>query len=435
MAAATIVVDLEPLLRAAGRARAAPQSSAIERRGRRGHAYSVMGCNSLRRTLSWPQNSVQRTETKGAGDGRRIAIRAEGLVKRYGEATGARRVRPRRRAGTVCGLLGPNGAGKTTAVRILATLLRPDGGRAEVAGADVAAAPHEVRRRIGLSGQEPAVDEILSGRQNLVLFGRLNRLGKAAAERRADELLEQFGLADAGGQVGEALLGRHAPPARPGRHAAAGARGAVPRRAHDRARPPQPQRGVGGDPGARGRRHHRAAHHPVPRRGRPARRPGGGDRRRPGHRRRHARAAEGPGRRRPARRGRRRGPPTLAGGRRASLARVATAEPEVEADADASARPSPTGSPRSPRSSAASPTPASRSPTSACAGRRSTTCSCTSPATGPSRPNPRRSPHDRDDDRPAGARPRAARAAPVGRCATAGSSPSGTWPSGSASPR
>ena len=79
-------------------------------------------------------------------------------------------------SGTICGLLGPNGAGKTTAVRILTTLLRADGGRAEVAGFDVARRPDEVRHRIGLSGQEPAVDEILSGRQNLVLFGRLNRL-------------------------------------------------------------------------------------------------------------------------------------------------------------------------------------------------------------------------------------------------------------------
>jgi ABC-2 type transport system ATP-binding protein len=104
-------------------------------------------------------------------------------------------------AGSVCGLLGPNGAGKTTAVRILATLLRPDGGRARVAGADVLAAPLAVRRRIGLSGQEPAVDEILSGRQNLVLFGRLNRLFRAAAERRADELLDRLGLADTAGKA------------------------------------------------------------------------------------------------------------------------------------------------------------------------------------------------------------------------------------------
>jgi ABC-2 type transport system ATP-binding protein len=126
------------------------------------------------------------------------AIFAEGLVKRYGEATALDGFDLTVETGTVCGLLGPNGAGKTTAVRILATLLRPDGGRAQVAGADVIGEPYEVRRRIGLSGQEAAVDEILSGRQNLVLFGRLNRLDRATAERRADELLDRFGLVDAG---------------------------------------------------------------------------------------------------------------------------------------------------------------------------------------------------------------------------------------------
>ena len=100
----------------------------------------------------------------------------------------------------MCGLLGPNGAGKTTAVRILATLLRAEAGHAWIDGVDVAADPMAVRRRIGWSGQTPAVDEILSGRQNLVLFGRLNRLSIAAARRRADELLEQFELTEAGGR-------------------------------------------------------------------------------------------------------------------------------------------------------------------------------------------------------------------------------------------
>jgi ABC-2 type transport system ATP-binding protein len=102
--------------------------------------------------------------------------------------------------GSVCGLLGPNGAGKTTAVRILATLLRPDGGRAEVAGFDVVRKAAEVRYRIGLAGQQAAVDEILTGRQNLVMFGRLYHLGAREAGRRADELLEQFGLAEAAGK-------------------------------------------------------------------------------------------------------------------------------------------------------------------------------------------------------------------------------------------
>ena len=102
-------------------------------------------------------------------------------------------------AGAVHGLLGPNGAGKTTAVRILCTLLRADGGRAEIDGIDVAADPHGVRRRIGLVGQYPALDEILDGRRNLMLFGRLFHLSRGDAARRADELLERFDLTDAGG--------------------------------------------------------------------------------------------------------------------------------------------------------------------------------------------------------------------------------------------
>jgi ABC-2 type transport system ATP-binding protein len=134
-------------------------------------------------------------------DGTDPAIEAEGLVKTYGDHRALDGFDLAVPAGSVCGLLGPNGAGKTTAVRILTTLLRPDGGRARVAGADVRSAPEVVRRRIGLSGQEPAVDEILSGRQNLVLFGRLDRLSRVDAERRADELLERLGLVDAAGKA------------------------------------------------------------------------------------------------------------------------------------------------------------------------------------------------------------------------------------------
>jgi ABC-2 type transport system ATP-binding protein len=99
--------------------------------------------------------------------------------------------------GTVHGLLGPNGAGKTTAVRILCTLLRPDSGRAEIDGLDVRTRAGAVRRRIGLVGQHAAVDELLDGRRNLVLFARLCHLDPAAARRRADELLERFDLLDA----------------------------------------------------------------------------------------------------------------------------------------------------------------------------------------------------------------------------------------------
>jgi ABC-2 type transport system ATP-binding protein len=128
------------------------------------------------------------------------AIVCEDLGKRYGTVTalsGFDLVAPE---GAVHGLLGPNGAGKTTAVRVLATLLCPDSGRAEVAGFDVVSQPAQVRARIGLAGQNAAVDEILSGRQNLVMFGRLYHLPASVARRRADELLGQFGLADAGGK-------------------------------------------------------------------------------------------------------------------------------------------------------------------------------------------------------------------------------------------
>jgi ABC-2 type transport system ATP-binding protein len=103
--------------------------------------------------------------------------------------------------GTVLGLLGPNGAGKTTTVRILATLLRPDAGRATVAGFDVVREAQQLRYVIGLSGQYAAVDENLTGRENLVLFGRLYQVPGAEARRRADDLLEQFALADAADRI------------------------------------------------------------------------------------------------------------------------------------------------------------------------------------------------------------------------------------------
>ncbi|MEV5271157.1 ATP-binding cassette domain-containing protein [Streptomyces werraensis] len=125
------------------------------------------------------------------------AVRAEGLEKRYGEKRALDGFDLTVRAGTVHGLLGPNGAGKTTAVRILSTLIRLDGGRATVAGLDVARQAREVRARIGLTGQYAAVDEVLTGRQNLEMFGRLFHLGGRRARARAAELLEQFDLTDA----------------------------------------------------------------------------------------------------------------------------------------------------------------------------------------------------------------------------------------------
>jgi ABC-2 type transport system ATP-binding protein len=110
-------------------------------------------------------------------------------------------------AGSVVGLLGPNGAGKTTAVRILSTLLDLDSGRATVAGYDVRRQGQEVRKRIGLVGQYAAVDEILTGRQNLVMFGRLNHLSRKAALSRADELLERFALREAADQAASKYSG------------------------------------------------------------------------------------------------------------------------------------------------------------------------------------------------------------------------------------
>jgi ABC-2 type transport system ATP-binding protein len=127
----------------------------------------------------------------------RPAILAEGLEKHFGETHALRGLDLAAEEGTVLGVLGPNGAGKTTAVRILATLMKPDAGRAEVAGLDVVKQPEQVRLRIGLTGQFAAVDELLTGRENLEMFGQLYHLPKQQARRRADELLERFDLADA----------------------------------------------------------------------------------------------------------------------------------------------------------------------------------------------------------------------------------------------
>lgn len=125
------------------------------------------------------------------------AIYAEGLVKTFGDVRALDGVDLDVPEGTVLGLLGPNGAGKTTTVRCLTTLLRPDSGRAVVAGVDVLKHPDAVRRSIGLSGQFAAVDEYLTGRENLQMVGQLYQMRARAARQRAAELLEQFHLADA----------------------------------------------------------------------------------------------------------------------------------------------------------------------------------------------------------------------------------------------
>jgi oleandomycin transport system ATP-binding protein len=135
------------------------------------------------------------------------AIEAEGLRKAFGATQALDGVDLAARRGSVLGVLGPNGAGKTTAVRILATLIAADAGRARVAGHDVAREPARVREQIGLTGQYASVDELLTGEQNLVMIGRLLDLGGRAARARAKELLAWFGLADAANRPAKTYSG------------------------------------------------------------------------------------------------------------------------------------------------------------------------------------------------------------------------------------
>src|SRR5947207_3728944 len=126
-----------------------------------------------------------------------VAIRVEGLTKRFGMVTALDGIDLEVPARTVFGLLGPNGAGKTTAIRVLSTILQPDAGRAEVLGLDVVREAKEVRRRIGLAGQYAAVDGNLTGRENLILIGRLVHLPRRSIGARAKDLLERFQLTEA----------------------------------------------------------------------------------------------------------------------------------------------------------------------------------------------------------------------------------------------
>ena len=136
-----------------------------------------------------------------------LAIEATGLVKRYKEVVALDGVSLAVPRGTVLALLGPNGAGKTTTVRVLTTLLKPDGGSASVAGVDVRRDPGGVRRRIGLSGQYAAVDEYLTGYENLEMVGRLYHLGRRRSRDRARELLDQFRLEDVGNRPAKTYSG------------------------------------------------------------------------------------------------------------------------------------------------------------------------------------------------------------------------------------
>ncbi len=129
------------------------------------------------------------------------AIYAEGLTKRYGETQALAGIDLEVPTGTILAVLGPNGAGKTTAVRILTTLATPDSGQAWVAGHDVVREATAVQRSIGVTAQDATVDELLTGRQNLVMIGRLSGLRRKDAAERATELLEQFGLSDAADRI------------------------------------------------------------------------------------------------------------------------------------------------------------------------------------------------------------------------------------------
>ena len=146
-------------------------------------------------------------ETDGSGGSRPPAVSVAGVVKRFGSTTALAGVDLEVPEGMVFGLLGPNGAGKTTLIRILATLLEPDAGRAELLGHDVVAESSSVRELLALTGQFAAVDELLTGRENLEMFGRLFRLSRAEARRRASELLERFELTDAADRTAKTYSG------------------------------------------------------------------------------------------------------------------------------------------------------------------------------------------------------------------------------------
>ena len=180
---------------------------------------------------------------------REPAIRVRGIQKSFKDLQVLRGVDFDVTAGSIFALLGSNGAGKTTLVRILSTLLKADAGTATVNGLDVAGKPGEVREAISLTGQFAAVDEVLTGRENLVLIARLRHLKNPGAI--ADELLGRFSLTEAGGRKAGTYSGgmrrrlghRDEPDRQPADH--------LPRRAHDRARPAGPDRGVADRQGTR----------------------------------------------------------------------------------------------------------------------------------------------------------------------------------------
>ncbi len=214
-----------------------------------------------------------------------LMIEAQGLRKRFGPTVALDGLDLEVPRGAILGVLGPNGAGKTTAVRILTTLTRPDAGSARVAGHDVVRDARAVQRQIGVTAQDATLDEVLTGRQNLVMIGRLSGLRRGEARTRAAELLHQFDLADAADRI----LREYSGGMRRRLDLAAGLVTRPPVLFLDEPttgpRPDQPGAHVGRDPRAGRRRRHAAAHHPVPGRGRRAGRPDRRGRPRPGDRR------------------------------------------------------------------------------------------------------------------------------------------------------
>ena len=179
------------------------------------------------------------------------AIIVEDLRKQFGSVVALDGVSFSVPTGTVLGLLGPNGAGKTTSVRVLTTILAPDSGRAEVLGLDVTESTQAVRESIGLAGQYAAVDENLTGHENLRMVGRLSHLAKPVVLNALDRAARAVLALRRGRPPGAHVLRRDAPPARPRGRAPAPPAGSVPRRADDRPRPERSPRPLGRDRGSR----------------------------------------------------------------------------------------------------------------------------------------------------------------------------------------